>query len=130
MANQRLAVKTLDGYLEVVGTLVSDRATDPHRFVMTSTAPIDYGATIQLHVGHDVIAVEVATAEMHALAPHPGQIVDFVIKPLKGSGPHFVDGSPFALLSSHGCVRCRDGNVKVGGAVDTDAPARLYAVFQ
>ncbi len=131
MANQRLAIKTNVGYLNVVGSLVACRGQRPFAFLMTSTGPIDYGATVQLRVGSKTIVVDPATSEMHAVGlMHPGQIVDFVIKPLRGSGPTFVDGSEFALLSSHGCVRCSDGNVKVGGAVDTDAPARLIALFR
>jgi hypothetical protein len=133
MADQKLAVKTMDGYLEVNNGLVTDRASDPQTFVMRATGAIDYGATVEIWVGGFRVEVDRATSELHAVPPsHPGRwpsVGEFVIERLKGSTPHFGNSSEFALLSKYGCVRCSQGNVKVGGAVDTDAPAKLYALM-
>jgi hypothetical protein len=63
--------------------------------------------------------------------PQPAKSTDtFVVAQLPGGVGAFGAGSEFALLSDYGCLRCRNGYVQAGGAVDTDAPARLSAKFQ
>jgi hypothetical protein len=63
--------------------------------------------------------------------PQPVRSTDtFVVAQLPGGVGAFGAGSEFALLSDYGCLRCRNGYVQAGGAVDGDAPARLGAKFQ
>ena len=133
MATQRLAIKTNDGYLELNGSIVSDRSEDPVAFEMRSAGPIQYGATVQLWAGRSQIMAkgsQLRVVPRLSPFPSPRPVVDFVITRLKGSGATFGDGSVFALVCSLGCVRCSGGNVTVGGAVDSDAPAMLYAVLR
>lgn len=132
MAVQRLAVKTSDGYLELNGSIVSDRGQDPRPFIMKSTGPIQYGATIQLWYGTKQIQAKSSQLRVVPLLrlPWPPPVVDFVLTRTKGSSPTFGDGSEFALVCKLGCVRCSGGNVTVSGAFDTDTPTKLYAVFK
>jgi hypothetical protein len=141
--DQRLFIGTTHGFLGLSGAAVIDTASDPGLFFLrsTGTGPISYGDQVTLHIGQRRVEVDASTSRLKAVPDlqHLPQLQParakstsrFVLKPLPGNvATAFADGSEFALLSDYGCLRCRNGFVQAGGAVDGDAPARLGAKFQ
>jgi hypothetical protein len=138
--DQKLFIITANGTMGLSGSAVIDNAPKPGLFILrsTGTAPINYGDTVTLHIGLLSVEVDPATSRLrtvvlHPVHPgHPGLSTSvFTLKPIPGQVVAvFGAGSEFALLTDYGCLRCRNGYVQAGGAVDTDAPARLKGKFQ
>jgi hypothetical protein len=136
--DQKLIIITANGTLGLRGSAVVDNAPKPGLFVLrsTGTAPINYGDVVTLLIRPRRVEVDPSTSRLRAVAvvptpPQPGPSTSkFTLRPIPGNAvAAFGAGSEFALLSDYGCLRCRNGYVQAGGAVDTDAPARLRAKF-